>query len=268
MNAMDGRVHGCLDSSAFVKGYTDTISPLLRSQVEIGSYITHINDHFVVGNTFASVLQLLREEKRPLRIRFEQGRATEDAYAYHGDVPVTAIPEMSEVERLSESLYDEGIHYLPNNVMIDSNHHAMLVARLLLTMRSVSTIDNVRFLLRRRSVVPMFVNGEWVVEKQPFSAYPRQLLLELLVQTIPQVLQQNQLVELFDVLNAVRFFLKKANLTRRTTRRSSTARRASRSSPPTWRPPRRTAARASSTETSPSRRPSSSPRSSRRCGPR
>ena len=178
MNALDGRVHGCLDSSAFVKGYTDTISPMLRSQVEVGSYITHINDHFVVGNTFASVLQLLREEKRPLRIRFEQGRAADDPYAYHGELPVTAVSEVSEVERLSESLYDEGIHYLPNNVMIDSNHHAMLVMRLLLTMRSVSTIDNVRFLLRRRSVVPMYVNGEWVVEKQPISAYPRQLLLE------------------------------------------------------------------------------------------
>ena len=203
MNALDGRVHGCLDSSAFVKGYTDTISPMLRSQVEIGSYITHINDHFVVGNTFASVLQLLREEKRPLRIRFEQGRAVEDPYAYQGELPVTAVSEVSEVERLSESLYDEGIHYLPNNVMIDSNHHAMVVMRLLLTMRSVSTIDNVRFLLRRRSVVPVYVNGEWIVEKQPISAYPRQLLLELLVQTIPQVLQQNQLVDLFNVLNAV-----------------------------------------------------------------
>ena len=203
MNALDGRVHGCLDSSAFVKGYTDTISPMLRSQVEIGSYITHINDHFVVGNTFASVLQLLREEKRPLRIRFEQGRAVDDPDAYHGEHPVTAVSEVSEVERLSESLYDEGIHYLPNNVMIDSNHHAMVVMRLLLTMRSVSTIDNVRFLLRRRSVVPVYVNGEWIVEKQPISAYPRQLLLELLVQTIPQVLQQNQLVDLFNVLNAV-----------------------------------------------------------------
>ena len=118
-------------------------------------------------------------------------------------LPVTAVSEVSEVERLSESLYDEGIHYLPNNVMIDSNHHAMVVMRLLLTMRSVSTIDNVRFLLRRRSVVPVYVNGEWIVEKQPISAYPRQLLLELLVQTIPQVLQQNQLVDLFNVLNAV-----------------------------------------------------------------
>ena len=166
MNALDGRVHGCLDSSAFVKGYTDTISPMLRSQVEIGSYITHINDHFVVGNTFASVLQLLREEKRPLRIRFEQGRAVDDPYAYHGELPVTAVSEVSEVERLSESLYDEEIHYLPNNVMIDSNHHAMVVMRLLLTMRSVSTIDNVRFLLRRRSVVPVYVNGEWIVEKK------------------------------------------------------------------------------------------------------
>lgn len=244
MNALDGRVHGCLDSSAFVKGYTDTISPMLRSQVEVGSYITHINDHFVVGNTFASVLQLLREEKRPLRIRFEQGRAADDPYAYHGELPVTAVSEVSEVERLSESLYDEGIHYLPNNVMIDSNHHAMLVMRLLLTMRSVSTIDNVRFLLRRRSVVPMYVNGEWVVEKQPISAYPRQLLLELLVQTIPQVLQQNQLVDLFNVLNAVGAKRKK-RMIGRTTRRCFTARRVSRSSLPTWRRRRRTAARAS-----------------------
>lgn len=244
MNALDGRVHGCLDSSAFVKGYTDTISPMLRSQVEIGSYITHINDHFVVGNTFASVLQLLREEKRPLRIRFEQGRAVEDQYAYHGELPVTAVSEVSEVERLSESLYDEEIHYLPNNVMIDSNHHAMVVMRLLLTMRSVSTIDNVRFLLRRRSVVPVYVNGEWIVEKQPISAYPRQLLLELLVQTIPQVLQQNQLVDLFNVLNAVGE-KKKKKMMDRTMRRCCIAQRASRSSPPTWRRRRGTAARAS-----------------------
>ena len=244
MNALDGRVHGCLDSSAFVKGYTDTISPMLRSQVEIGSYITHINDHFVVGNTFASVLQLLREEKRPLRIRFEQGRAVEDPYAYHGELPVTAVSEVSEVERLSESLYDEEIHYLPNNVMIDSNHHAMVVMRLLLTMRSVSTIDNVRFLLRRRSVVPVYVNGEWIVEKQPISAYPRQLLLELLVQTIPQVLQQNQLVDLFNVLNAVGE-KRRRKLMDRTMRRCCIAQRASRSTPPTWRRRRGTAARES-----------------------
>ena len=59
MSAFDGRVHGCLDNSAYVKGVTDTISPMVRTQVELGSYITHVNDHFVVGNTFASVLQLL-----------------------------------------------------------------------------------------------------------------------------------------------------------------------------------------------------------------
>ena len=70
MSAYDGRVHGCLDNSAYVKGVTDTISPMVRTQVELGSYITHVNDHFVVGNTFASVLQLLRQEKRPLKIRF------------------------------------------------------------------------------------------------------------------------------------------------------------------------------------------------------
>ena len=203
VDALDGRVHGCLDNSAFVKGYTATISPILRSQVEIGSYITHINDHFVVGNTFASVLQLLREEKRPLRIRFEQGHVVDDPYAYHGDSPIVEVSELSNEEGVTDILYDDSTYYLPNNVMVDTRRHSILAVRLLLTMRTVSTIDNVRFLLRRRSVIPLCVNGEWVVEKQPISAYPRQLLLELLGNAIPHVLEQNELSALFDVLNTV-----------------------------------------------------------------
>ena len=96
VSSLDGRVHGCLDNSGFVQGYAPTISPMVKSQVEIGSYITHIDGHLVIGNTFTSLLQLLRQEKRPIRIQFERGISPDDPYIYHGDSPILAVSEEKE----------------------------------------------------------------------------------------------------------------------------------------------------------------------------
>lgn len=201
MSAFDGRVHGCLDNSAYVKGVTDTISPMVRTQVELGSYITHVNDHFVVGNTFASVLQLLRQEKRPLKIRFERGPVQEDdPYCYKGEKPVL---EVVEERAMTEELYSNQVTWLLNNMMIDTQRGLLITMRVLLLEHSASVVDNVRFLLRRRSLVPVSVNRAWTLQDTPITRYPRALILEILRKEMATLLERGQLSALFEVLNNV-----------------------------------------------------------------
>lgn len=200
MSEFDGRVHGCLDNSAYVKGVTDTISPMVRTQVEVGSYITHVNDHFVVGNTFASVLQLLRQEKRPLKIRFERGVVQDDPYCYHGEKPIL---EVVEDRAMKEELYSSQVTWLLNNMMIDTQRGLLATMRVLLLERSTSVVDNVRFLLRRRSLVPVSLNKVWTVQDTPVTRYPRRLILEIIRKEMTTLLAQNQLGALFEVLNNV-----------------------------------------------------------------
>lgn len=201
VSAFDGRVHGCLDNSAYVKGVTDTISPMVRTQVELGSYITHVNDHFVVGNTFASVLQLLRQEKRPLKIRFERGLVQEDdPYCYKGEKPVL---EVVEERAMTEELYSNQVTWLLNNMMIDTQRGLLVTMRVLLLEHSTSVVDNVRFLLRRRSLVPVSVNRAWTLQDTPITQYPRALILEILRKEMATLLERGQLSALFEVLNNV-----------------------------------------------------------------
>lgn len=199
---MDGRVHGCLDSSAVVKGFTSTVSPIVKSQVEIGSYITHINDRFVVGCTFSAVLQLLRQEKRPLKIRFEKGCDENDEYAYNGDKPVQGIVESQKDQPLVD-IYDSCIDYLSNNVMINQSTQQMMAMRLTLLSPSYSITDNIRFLLRRRAYIPTYINGEWTVNDSVISHYPRELLYKQLIAVIPTALEEDTLSSLLEIINAV-----------------------------------------------------------------
>lgn len=198
VSSLDGRIHGCLDNSGFVKGYAPTISPIVKSQVEIGSYITHVDDHLVVGNTFTSLLQLLRQEKRPIRIQFERGIPTDDPYTYHGDSPILAVSDEKEWEGC---VYGDDISYLHNNVLIDKASGALLALRLLLLSKDEASLANARFLMRRRSHIPVCVGGEWDVEDTPITRYPRTLLLDVLRESIPRMLEKGSLNQLFDALN-------------------------------------------------------------------
>ena len=182
-----------------MKGFTPTISPMVRSQVELGSYITHVNDHFVVGNTFASVLQLLRQEKRPLKIRFERGVATEDPYCYRGDKPILGVSE----EKAVVELYSNNIAWLQNNMMVDKQTGTLMTIRVLLLEESSSVVENIRFLLRRRSQVPVSVTNGWTIQDSEISRYPRQMILEIIRKDMKTLLEQNQLGLLFEVLNNV-----------------------------------------------------------------
>lgn len=172
---------------------------MVRSQVEVGSYITHVNDHFVVGNTFASVLQLLRQEKRPLKIRFERGVATEDPYCYRGDKPVLEVSE----EKAVVELFSNNIAWLQNNMMVDKQMGTLMTIRVLLLEESSSVVENIRFLLRRRSQVPVNVNKVWEIQDSEISRYPRQMILEIIRKDMKTLLEQNLLALLFEVLNNV-----------------------------------------------------------------
>lgn len=200
VSPLDGRVHGCLDSSAYVKGFTSTVSPIVKSQVEIGSYITHINDRFVVGCTFSAVLQLLRQEKRPLKIRFERGIDENDEYAYKGAKPVQSLLEAHKEDPVVD-IYDTALQHLSNNVMINTATNQLVTMRLTLLSPSYSTLDNIKFLMRRRSSLPTFTNGEFVVSNSVVSAYPRKLIYKQLIDTIPSSLEEDTLGSLFDHMN-------------------------------------------------------------------
>ena len=199
VSSLDGRVHGCLDNSGFVQGYAPTISPMVKSQVEIGSYITHIDGHLVIGNTFTSLLQLLRQEKRPIRIQFERGISPDDPYIYHGDSPILAVSEEKEWEGC---VYDECISYLHNNVLIDKSTGALLTVRILLLSKEEASLADIRFLMRRRSRIPVCVEGEWEIEDTPVTRYPRTLLLDVLRNRIPHLVEKGMLSQLFEVLNS------------------------------------------------------------------
>ena len=198
---MDGRLHGCLDNSGFVTGFAPTISPIVRSQVEIGSYITHVNDQLVIGNTFANLMQILSSGKRPIRIRFEHGVPEMDEFLYRGPTPIVRVERLGEEGSWKGSVYDPNVLHLSNNVLIDKVAGSLLSLHTLLPTKDSITVNDVCSLLRRRSRVPVFVNGEWQVDDTEISGYPRKLLKELLIQFIPRALEAGQLPKLFEVLN-------------------------------------------------------------------
>lgn len=187
-----------------MKGFTSTVSPIVKSQVEIGSYITHINDRFVVGCTFSAVLQLLKQEKRPLKIRFERGVDENDEYAYKGEKPIRSLLESTK-EDPPVDIYSSSLQYLPNNVMINTANNQLVTMRLTLLSPSYSLMENIKFLLRRRSSIPTFTNGEFMVSKTVISQYPRDLLYQQLIQVIPTSLEQDTLGDLFKSINIVSF---------------------------------------------------------------
>lgn len=201
VSPLDGRLHGCLDNSGFVKGFSPTISPIVRSQVEIGSYITHVDDQMVIGNTFANLLQLLSPAKRPIRIRFERGIPEEDSFLYRGATPIQGIVQLGGENGWKGSIYDPTLLHLPNNVLVDRTTGSLLALRLLLPSEETATVNRVRSLLRRRSRIPVFANGEWNVEDTEISKYPRELLKDILKAFIPRALETGQLAKLFEVLN-------------------------------------------------------------------
>lgn len=201
ISALDGRVHGCFDSSAYVKGFTSNVSPMVKSQVEVGSFITHINDRFVVGCTFSAVLQLLRQEKRPIKIRFERGCDENDDYAYKGEKPIQSV----QSETSTIDLYSSSIQYLSNNIYINTTTHQLFTLRLLLLSSSYSILDNIKFILRRRAFIPTFTNGEWIVGHNIISQYPRKILYAQLIKVIPSLLEEDSLSSLFEVINSVLF---------------------------------------------------------------
>ncbi|KAK8796640.1 hypothetical protein WA588_000768, partial [Blastocystis sp. NMH] len=89
---LDGRVHGCLDSSGCVREMAGVSSGM--AGVSSGDYLTHLNDHCVVGNSLASVTELIRTAGRPLKLRFERGVPASDPYLYRGDVPIVRVCEV------------------------------------------------------------------------------------------------------------------------------------------------------------------------------
>ena len=198
---MDGRLHGCFDNSGFVTGFTPTISPIVRSQVEIGSYITHVNDQLVIGNTFANLMQILGPGKRPIRIRFEHGVPEVDEFLYRGPTPIVRVEQLGGEGSWKGSVYDPSVLHLSNNVLIDKAAGSLLSLQLLLPTAESLTVNEVCSLLRRRSRVPVFVNGEWQVDDTEISGYPRRLLKELLIHFIPRALESGHLPKLFEALN-------------------------------------------------------------------
>ena len=102
---LDGRVHGCLDSSGCVREMAGVSSGM--AGVSPGDYLTHLNDHCVVGNSLASVTELIRTAGRPLKLRFERGVPASDPYLYRGDVPIVRVCEV-EGEAVDEAV-DEGV---------------------------------------------------------------------------------------------------------------------------------------------------------------
>ena len=64
-------------------------------------------------------------------------------------------------------------------------------------------VENIRFLLRRRSQVPVNVNKVWEIQDSEISRYPRQMILEIIRKDMKTLLEQNLLALLFEVLNNV-----------------------------------------------------------------
>ena len=175
---------------------------MVKSQVEIGSYITHINDNFVVGCTFSAVYQLMRQEKRPLKIRFEVGCDVNDEYAYKGSKPVVEVTQSTKEDGCPD-IYSDNLQYLPNNMIIDKITNQLFTMRLTLISPSYSTLDNIKFILRRRSIIPSYTNGEYVVPINAITQYPREVIYRLLISMIPKALEEDTLTSLLELVNAV-----------------------------------------------------------------
>lgn len=58
-----------------------------------------------------------------------------------------------------------------------------------------------RFLLRRRARIPAVLDGHWIIDETPVSRFPRDLVLQLLRETIPAELRRNSLQPLFAAIN-------------------------------------------------------------------
>ena len=91
-----------------------------------------------------------------------------------------------------------------STTLLDSSSSSTLMTiRVLLLEESSSVVENIRFLLRRRSQVPVSVNKVWTIQDSEISRYPRQMILEIIRKDMKTLLEQSQLGLLFEVLNNV-----------------------------------------------------------------
>ena len=276
--------------------------------VSPGAYLTYINDNCVVGNSLASVTEMMRTAGRPLRLRFEKGVPPSDPYLYRGDVPIvmcdgdddddddddgkseettgetgddkagddketnretgddktsdktgddktgddktgdeketgdktetketettkeidtketgnkTGDDKTGDVATKTDDKTDEtgegkqargdetpaiSLLYTPSrhfhgNVLLDPA--GTLRAFALKLPHSPAILPaTLRFLLRRRARIPAIIDGQWTVDETPISRFPRDLVLQLLRDSIPAELRRNSLQPLFAAMNA------------------------------------------------------------------